>query len=110
MAPPRTVIATPTTNLSIADLASCTDGEECIAIAVAPKDLAAGAGPGITLRAAPATSEETVALVCDFWEKLGFRPVVERSAQPAPRRYDLGTVSAYSVTMIVGCSAPVDFG
>jgi 3-hydroxybutyryl-CoA dehydrogenase len=81
MAPPRTVIATPTTNLSIADLASCTNRpEKCIAIAAAPKDLTAGAGPGITLRAAPATSEETVALVRDFWEKLGFRPVVERSA------------------------------
>ncbi|MGD1064800.1 MAG: 3-hydroxyacyl-CoA dehydrogenase NAD-binding domain-containing protein [Terracidiphilus sp.] len=82
MAPPRTVIATPTTNLSIADLASCTNRpEKCIAIAVAPMDLTAGAGPGITLRAAPAASEETVALVCDFWEKLGFTPVVERSAE-----------------------------
>jgi 3-hydroxybutyryl-CoA dehydrogenase len=80
MAPPRTVIATPTTNLSIADLASCTNRpEKCIAIVAAPRDLAAGAGPGITLRAAPAASEETVALVCDFWERLGFRPVVERS-------------------------------
>jgi 3-hydroxybutyryl-CoA dehydrogenase len=81
MAPPRTVIATPTMNLSIADLASCTNRpEKCIAIAVAPTDLAAGVGPCITLRAAPAASEETVALVCDFWERLGFRPVVERSA------------------------------
>ncbi len=81
MAPPRTVIATPTTNLSIADLASCTNRpEKCIAIAVEPKDLATGAGPEITLRAAPTASQETVALVCDFWEKLGFRPVVERGA------------------------------
>lgn len=80
MAPPRTVIATPTTNLSIADLASCTNRpEKCIAIALAPADLAASVGPDITLSAAPATSEETVALVCDFWERLGFRPVVERS-------------------------------
>jgi 3-hydroxybutyryl-CoA dehydrogenase len=80
MAPPRTVIVTPTTNLSIADLASCTNRpEKCIAIAVAPTDLKAGVGPSITLRAGPAASEETVALVCDFLEKLGFRPVVERS-------------------------------
>jgi len=80
MAPPHTVIATPTTNLSIADLASCTyRPERCIAIAAAPVELTAGAGPEITLRAAPATSAETVALVCDFWEKLGFRPSVERS-------------------------------
>jgi 3-hydroxybutyryl-CoA dehydrogenase len=80
MAPPRTVIATPTTNLSIADLASCTyRPEKCIAIAAAPAELTAGAGPEITLRAAPVASTETIALVCDFWEKLGFRPVVERS-------------------------------
>lgn len=80
MAPPRTVLATPTTNLSIADLASCTNRpEKCIAIAAAPADLAAGTGPVIPLRAAPATSEETIALVCAFWVKLGFRPSVERS-------------------------------
>jgi 3-hydroxybutyryl-CoA dehydrogenase len=79
MAPPRTVIATPTINLSIADLASCTyRPEKCIAIAVAAADLTAGVGPGITLRAASAASKETVALVCDFWERLGFRAVVER--------------------------------
>ena len=42
MAPPRTVIATPTTNLSIADLASCTNRpEKCIAIAASPLGLAA---------------------------------------------------------------------
>jgi 3-hydroxybutyryl-CoA dehydrogenase len=79
MAPPRTVFATPTTNLSIADLASCTyRPEKCIAIAAAPAELTAGAGPELTLRAAPAASEETVALVCDFWRQLGFAPVVER--------------------------------
>ena len=82
MAPPRTVIATPTMNLSIADLASCTyRPEKCVAIAAAPAELAAGAGPEITLRAGPAASAETVALVCDFWEKLGFRPVVEQSEE-----------------------------
>lgn len=80
MSPPRMVIATPTTNLSIADLASCTyRPEKCIAIAAAAADLTAGAEPGITLRTSPATNQETVALVCDFWEKLGFSPTVERS-------------------------------
>lgn len=79
MAPPHTVIATPTTNLSIADLASCTyRPEKCIAIAAAPADLAAGAGPEITLRTAPSTGRDAVALVHDFCEKLGFKPVVER--------------------------------
>ena len=79
MAPPRTVIATPTMNLSIADLASCTyRPEKCIAIAAAPADLTASAGPDIKLRAAPAATGEAVALVCDFWQKLGFNPLVER--------------------------------
>jgi len=79
MAPPRTVIATPTTNLSIVDLAACTyRSEKCIAIAASPASLTAGAGPGLLLRAAPATSDETVALLVDFWTRLGFRPVVER--------------------------------
>ncbi len=77
MAPPRTVIATPTTNLSIADLASCTNRpEKCIAIADSPLGLAAGVD--VVLRTGPATSEETLALVCDFWRKLGFSSKTER--------------------------------
>lgn len=79
MAPPRTVIATPTTNLSIADLASCTNRpEKCIAIAASPQALAACAAADVVLRAAPATSDETVVIVCDFWRRLGFHPTVER--------------------------------
>jgi 3-hydroxybutyryl-CoA dehydrogenase len=79
MAPPRTVIATPTENLSIADLAGCTNrAERCIAIAASPAALTASAGAELVLRAGPATSEETVALVRDFWQKLGARPRIER--------------------------------
>jgi 3-hydroxybutyryl-CoA dehydrogenase len=81
MAPPRTVVATPTTNLSIADLASCTNRpEKCIAIAASPQDLAAGAGPELLLRAGPVTSDETVVLVSDFFRRLGLSPMVERDA------------------------------
>ena len=84
MAPPRTVIATPTTNLSIADLASCTNRpEKCLAIAASPSALAgltADAGHDLLLRAGPASSEETVALLVDFWQQLGFSPTVERSS------------------------------
>jgi 3-hydroxybutyryl-CoA dehydrogenase len=41
MAPPRTVLATPTTRLSIADLASCTyRPEKCVAIAAEASSLA----------------------------------------------------------------------
>jgi 3-hydroxybutyryl-CoA dehydrogenase len=79
MAPPRTAIATPTTNLSIADLAGCTNRpEKCMAIAASPAELAAGAGRDLVLRAAPQTSEDTVELVSDFWTRLGFKPAVER--------------------------------
>lgn len=77
MAPPRTVIATPTTNLSIADLASCTNRpEQCIAIADSPQALAVGTE--VLLRAGPATSDETVKITCDFWRQLGISPEVER--------------------------------
>jgi 3-hydroxybutyryl-CoA dehydrogenase len=56
MAPPRTVIATPTINQSIGDLASCTNRrEKCIAIAAAPQSLASAA-PVETLRS-PATKQ-----------------------------------------------------
>ena len=79
MAPPRTVFATPTAKLSIADLASCTyRPEKCIAIAAPPAELQAGAGPALVLRTAPATNKETADLVSGFFVKLGFKPAVER--------------------------------
>ncbi len=81
MAPPRTVIATPTTELSIGDLAACTyRPEKCVAIAVSPSalaDFAAGSNCAIQLRAGPATSPKTLALVTSFWLQLGFDPKVE---------------------------------
>jgi 3-hydroxybutyryl-CoA dehydrogenase len=96
MAPPRTVLATPTTRLSIADLASCTyRPAKCIAIAAEPRALtgnpkagpanpAAGpanlqdgiaAAPEILLRTIPQTAPETVVLLDHFWRQLGFTPV-----------------------------------
>jgi len=78
MAPPHAVFATPTTRLSIADLAHCTyRPERCIAIAVEASELTGQAGPKLLLRAAPATAPETVALVEGFWARLGFAPTVE---------------------------------
>jgi len=78
MAPPRTIIATPTTNLSIADLASCTNRpDQCVAIAAAPNDLAS-ASSHLLLRVAPRTSEQSASLVCDFFCQLGFQSTVER--------------------------------
>ena len=76
MAPPHAVFATPTTQLSIANLASCTyRPDKCIAIAVAPTALASlEPGAIIPLRPAPATSAETIAVVTEFWRVLGFAP------------------------------------
>lgn len=80
MAPPRTILATPTTNLSIADLASCTNRpEKCIAIGAAPQSLTADNAAEIVLRAGPATSSDTAASVTEFWRRLGFQPMLERS-------------------------------
>lgn len=82
MAPPRTVLATPTTRLSIADLADCTyRPEKCVAIAAEASELTgkAGAGGGdkVVLRTTARTSRESIALVERFWRGLGFLPVVE---------------------------------
>ncbi|MDR3727139.1 MAG: 3-hydroxyacyl-CoA dehydrogenase NAD-binding domain-containing protein [Terracidiphilus sp.] len=86
MAPPRTVLATPTTRLSIADLAHCTYRPgQCIAIAVEASELTGNpvlsgqpaaevAGPAIRLLKTSRTTPETIALVEDFWRQLGFTP------------------------------------
>jgi 3-hydroxybutyryl-CoA dehydrogenase len=77
MAPPRTVIATPTTELSIADLAACTyRPEKCVAIAAGPReliDLDWLSGGRIELRAGPATAAESLELVREFWRRLDMR-------------------------------------
>jgi 3-hydroxybutyryl-CoA dehydrogenase len=81
MAPPRTVLATPTTRLSIADLANCTyRPTKCIAIAAEASTLtgkteAAGTSPEILLRTTPQTAPETIALLDHFWRQLGFAPI-----------------------------------
>jgi 3-hydroxybutyryl-CoA dehydrogenase len=83
MAPPHTVFATPTINLSIADLGACTyRAAKCIAVAASPAELAdltANAGGEILLLAASATAAETIALVEQFWRSLGFAVRVEHT-------------------------------
>ncbi|MGD0732550.1 MAG: 3-hydroxyacyl-CoA dehydrogenase NAD-binding domain-containing protein [Terracidiphilus sp.] len=75
MAPPRTVFATPTTRLSIADLAACTyRPEKCIAIAAEASALAENPGSQVLLCTTSRTSAETVALVDRFWRRLGYTP------------------------------------
>ena len=78
MAPPRTVLATPTTRLSITDLAACTyRPDKCIAIVAEARGLAEGPGAEILLRTTPRTSAETVAIVGNFWRRLGIAPRFE---------------------------------
>ncbi len=78
MAPPRTVFATPTTRLSIDDLANCTyRPEKCIAIAAEASALTANRSREILLRTTLRTAQETTALLEDFWQRLGFVPSFE---------------------------------
>ena len=75
MAPPRTVFATPTTNLSIADLASCTyRPDRCAAISREASTLADGGSSEILLHTTSKTSAATVDLLTRFWIGLGFKP------------------------------------
>jgi 3-hydroxybutyryl-CoA dehydrogenase len=82
MSPPHTIFATPTTNLSIADLGACTyRADKCIAIAASPAelaDLAVETDAEVVLRAANAASSDSVALVEDVWRHLGFAVRTER--------------------------------
>ena len=98
MAPPRTVLATPTIRLSIADLANCTyRPERCIAIAVEAGELSANARAGaggrkIVLRTTAMTSRESVDLLERFWRKLGFLPVFE--VEGAGQTSNLGRIES----------------
>ncbi|MDR3772747.1 MAG: 3-hydroxyacyl-CoA dehydrogenase NAD-binding domain-containing protein [Terracidiphilus sp.] len=78
MAPPRTVLATPSTRLSIADLASCTyRPDRCVAVVAEAASLASGESTEILLRTTRWTSEETVELLDRFWRRLGLKPSFE---------------------------------
>lgn len=82
MAPPKMVIATPTTRLSIADLASCTyRPERCVALAMDPRALIAHTVDAIEIRTTAKTLPEAAALVTEFWERLGFTPRIEAVAE-----------------------------
>jgi len=75
MAPPRTVLATPSTRLSIADLASCTyRPERCVAICAEASELCDGAAAEIQMMTTTKTSADTVVLLTHFWSRLGFIP------------------------------------
>lgn len=92
MAPPRTVFATPTTNLSIADLASCTyRPSQCIGLAISPAQLSQQAelsqqSAEIPIRITSRTSPEAQSLVREFWQRLGYSPMVELDTAEAMLR------------------------
>jgi 3-hydroxybutyryl-CoA dehydrogenase len=87
MAPPRTVLITPTTRLSIADLASCTyRADKCVALFADAKELtgssmgdndANGGAREILLRTPPQISPQSIAVVGEFWKRVGFAPRFE---------------------------------
>jgi 3-hydroxybutyryl-CoA dehydrogenase len=87
MAPPRTVFVTPTTRLSIADLASCTyRADKCVALVANAQDLtgtfignddASRSAREILLRTPPQISQESVDIVGEFWKRVGFAPRFE---------------------------------
>jgi 3-hydroxybutyryl-CoA dehydrogenase len=78
MAPPRTVIATPTKRLSIVDLAACTyRPDKCVAIFAEARGLAESPASRILLRTTARTSAKTVELLRRFWERLNFHPDFE---------------------------------
>jgi 3-hydroxybutyryl-CoA dehydrogenase len=78
MAPPRTILATPSIRLSIADLAACTyRADKCVAIVAEARSLAEGTSGDLMLRTTPQTVPETVAVVRAFWESLGYTPRFE---------------------------------
>jgi 3-hydroxybutyryl-CoA dehydrogenase len=88
MAPPRTVFATPTTNLSIADLASCTyRAGQCVGIAVSAGLLAQDGGAAvIPIRVTTQTTEQAREMVCAFWHSLGYVAAVELDVAEAMLR------------------------
>jgi 3-hydroxybutyryl-CoA dehydrogenase len=91
MSPPRTVLVTPTKRLSIADLASCTyRADKCVALVADVQELTGAAmsngeeranGAAIVLRTPPQVTRETVTLVEEFWEAIGFAPRFEADMQ-----------------------------
>src|SRR5258708_25707629 len=79
MAPPRTVLITPTCRLSIADLASCTyRADKCVALVADMQELSGasmssgeelGGDKELLLRTPPQVTQETIALVEEFWRR-----------------------------------------
>ncbi len=79
MAPPRMVIATPSLELSIADLAGCTyRPDRCVALALDPRSFLHEPGlKSLGLRVTAQTAPDAIATVRQFWASLGIPVSVE---------------------------------
>ena len=87
MAPPHTILLTPTAVHSIADLASCTyRGDRCLSFAV-PAGLLAGAVAGrVQVTTTTETLPEVSAQIVAFWKKAGWEAemVLDPATMPSP--------------------------
>ena len=78
MSPPRTVFATPTTRLSIGDLAACTyRADKCVSVVAEAAEMACRPASEILLRTTPLTSPETIGVIEVFWRQIGVTPRFE---------------------------------
>jgi 3-hydroxybutyryl-CoA dehydrogenase len=85
MAPPKTILCTPSTAMSITDLASCTyRADRCLAVSgVGVKYGALADAAAIEILRSPMTSDETVSFVQDFWKRIGKQTrVIDDPAAP----------------------------
>lgn len=83
MAPPKTILCTPSDALSITDIGSCTyRADRCVAVRVAGKNAGGDAAIlpealAVRLLRSPMCAEETLNAVAAFWQKLGKEVSVE---------------------------------
>lgn len=80
MAPPRTIIATPSIALSVADIASCTyRPDRCIALGLDPRNfLHLPEEKTMRIRTTEHTDPHVIETVSAFWQSLGFAVSVEQ--------------------------------
>jgi 3-hydroxybutyryl-CoA dehydrogenase len=89
MAPPLAVFVTPTQNLSIADLASCTyRADRCVAVQLASKELLTD--ETVVVVSTRRTSAEVLDGVSGFWARLGFQ--TDLRLDPCESRVIAGTL------------------
>ncbi len=89
MAPPLTIFVTPTRNVSIADLASCTyRPDRCIALKFGSAELLRG--KTLVLVSTSLTSPEVLAAVVSVWQAAGF--VIDLENDSAEASVSAGTL------------------